>query len=193
MAAPRTKPRIDSWDAGLTEAQRWAAYDQFRRAPWHQVSRWIADEYKLRPPGRNALYRWARRMRSLESAHRVEEAVAARDEIGALATAQSSDAALIAAYKAMAADLALQGSAADAVRMTVMAMDLAAAQRKAAELDLKQRAQETRDAALKLARDKFDAAEAKIAAVRDVVGKARAEGGLTPETLKKIEEAAGLL
>jgi hypothetical protein len=193
MAAPRTKPRIDSWDAGLTEAQRWAAYDQFRRAPWHQVSRWIADEYKLRPPGRNALYRWARRMRSLESAHRVEEAVAARDEIGALATAQSSDAALIAAYKAMAADLALQGSAADAVRKTVMAMDLAAAQRKAAELDLKQRAQETRDAALQLARDKFDAAEAKIAAVRDVVGKARAEGGLTPETLKKIEEAAGLL
>ena len=31
-----------------------------------------------------------------------------------------------------------------------------------------------------------------IAAVRDAVGKAR-EGGLTPETLKKIEEAAGLL
>jgi len=189
MIRPRAKPRIDSWDAGLTEAQRWAAYDQFRRAPWHQVSRWIADEYKLRPPGRNALYRWARRMRSLESAHRVEEAVAARDEIGALATAQSSDAALIAAYKAMAADLALAGSAADAVRMTVMAMDLAAAQRKAAELDLKQRAQETRDAALKLARDKFDAAEARLAAAAGAV----ADDTLTPEARQaRLKEIFGL-
>ena len=190
MAAPRTKPRIDSWDAGLTEAQRWAAYDQFRRAPWHQVSRWIADEYKLRPPGRNALYRWARRMRSLESAHRVEEAVAARDEIGALATAQSSDAALIAAYKAMAADLALQGSAADAVRMTVMAMDLAAAQQTAAaELAIKRQRLGQQQDAVKLAREKFEAAERRLADAKDAV----ANSSLTPEERDaRLREIFGL-
>ena len=193
MTAATTKPRADAWDAALTDAQRWQAYDQMRRARWYQVAEWAQAEFGLpRAPGRNALYAWAKRMRSLESAHRIEQAIQAREEIGALAgTAAASDR-LIEAYQSLAAELALKGNAPDAVRLTSMAMQLAAQQTAAAELAIKRQRLGQQQDALRLAREKFEAAEAKIAAVRDAVGKAR-EGGLTPETLRKIEEAAGLL
>ena len=65
---------------------------------------------------------------------------------------------------------------------------------KAAELKLKDRAQQTKDETLRLAREKFEAAEKRLAAVQDAVKSAKASGGgLSEETLRKIEEAAGLL
>ena len=193
--ARKTKPRSDAWDADLTEAQRWQAYDLFRRSPWYAVAEWAHKEFGLRrAPGRGALYRWARRMRQDESARRIEQAVAARDEIGALAGTAAADAALIDAYKSLAADLALKGNASDAVKYTVMAMEIGNAQRKAAELELKARAQETKDAQLRLAREKFEAAEIRLKAVREALNAPKnADGGRSAETLKKIEEAAGLL
>lgn len=191
----RPKPRSDAWDAHLTEAQRWQAYDLFRRSPWYEVAEWAREEFGLeRAPARSAMYRWAARMRGQESAHRIEQAVTARDEIGALANTAAADAALIDAYKSLAADLALKGNAADAVKYTVMAMEIGNAQRKAAELELKARAQDTKDEQLKLAREKFEAAEDRLRAVREALAAPKnADGGLSPETLKKIEEAAGLL
>ena len=189
MNEPLQKPRSDAWDAPLTEAQRWQAYAQFRRSPWFEVSSWVEEQFGIAAPSRSALYRWAARMRGLESAHRIEQAVTAREEIGTLATAVATDAALIDAYKTLAADLALKGNAADAVKFTVMAMELGAGQRKAAELDLKARAQETKDAALKLAREKFEAAEARLAEAKDVVSDAKLTDA---ERTAKIREIFGL-
>lgn len=190
----QSKPRSDAWDADLTEAQRWQAYDLFRRSPWYAVAEWAHKEFGLRrAPGRGALYRWARRMRQDESAHRIEQAVQARDEIGALAHTAAADAALIDAYKSLAADLALKGNASDAVKYTVMAMEIGNAQRKAAELELKARAQETKDAQLRLAREKFEAAEARIAATRKAVERLNQAGGLSAEARKEIEKAMGML
>ena len=93
MTTTTTKPRADAWDAGLTDAQRWQAYDQMRRARWYEVAEWAQAEFGLaRAPGRNALYAWAKRMRSMESAHRIEQAIQAREEIGAMAgTAAAND------------------------------------------------------------------------------------------------------
>jgi len=192
-ARRQLKPRSDAWDADLTDAQRWQAYDMFRRSSWYKVAEWAAEEFSVPPPSRAALYRWAKRMRGLESAHRIEQAVQARDEIGALAHTTATDAALIDAYKSMAADLALNGNAKDAVSLTVMAMDIGAAQRKAAELELKARAQETRDEALKLAREKFEAAEARLSATRETLARLDTSGGLTPEARAEIEKAMGML
>jgi hypothetical protein len=190
----QSKPRSDAWDADLSDAQRWQAYDLFRRSAWYEVAEWVRSEFALtRAPGRNALYRWARRMREDESAHRVEQAITARDEIGALANTAAADAALIDAYKSLAADLALKGNASDAVKYTVMAMEIGNAQRKAAELDLKRRAQETKDEQLKLAREKFEAAEARIAATRKTLERLNQSGGLTLEARAEIEKAMGIL
>ncbi len=191
------KTRADAWDATLDEPQRWAVYERFRRGqPWHLVAKWIAREYKIAAPSRTALYRWAARMRSLESAHRIEQAITARDEVDALAAAAGQhDEQLISAYKTLAADLAMrQGDAATAAKFTRMALDLAAAQTKRAEVELKAAAQATRDDALALARAKFEAAEGRLAAVRSEIDRARTAGaGITEDTLKRIEEAAKLL
>lgn len=157
-----SKTRIDAWDATLTEAQRWQVYDRMRTAQWYDVAAWAAEEFGLATqPSRSGLYRFASRMRGAESAHRIERALAARDEAGALVAARTDDAATVAAYKVLAQDLALSGDAENAIKLTRMALDIAAQQTKAQEIELKA-------AQLKLAQDKFKAAEARLGEIRDV-------------------------
>ena len=190
-----SKLRTDSWAAGLTEEQSWQLYYKSCALRWNEAADWAVKEFGVDAPSRTAFYAWLGRMRGEESAHRLEEAATAAAEAAALAKTKTSDDALIAAYKAMGAELALRtGSAKEAERFVSMAATLADKRLKAAELKLKARAQETKDEQLKLAREKFEAAEKRLAAVQEAVKTAKASGGgLTPETLKKIEEAAGLL
>lgn len=164
MTATPTKPRIDSWDAALDEAQRWETYTRFRRYPWQKVAMWVAKEYSIAPPSRTALYRWGARMRKLESAHRIEQAVTARAEAAQLAgEAGQDDAVSIEAYKTLAADLALRtGDAKAAGSFLKMALALAESRSKAQELSLKARAQAMKEEALTLMRDR-DTAQARIA------------------------------
>jgi hypothetical protein len=189
------KPRIDAWDALLTEAQRWSVYYMMRRASWTQVAAWIEKELQCNPPSRTALYAFTARMRKAESCHRIEQAVLARQEAGELASkGAQNDADLIEAFKAMAADVAFRtGDVEAATAYTKLALELADSKNKKTELDLKAAAQSTKDKQLKLAREKFEAAEKRLNAVRDALTDAKAGGGLTEETLKKIEQAAGLL
>ncbi len=189
------KPRSDSWDAPLTESQRWQAYAQFRRSPWYEVSAWAAKEFAIDPPSRSALYRWSARMRDMESGHRLEQSIVARAEVGALAaSAGQCDSDLIECYKTLAADIAMRdGDAKTAYLYTSMAMDLAAAQLKRREIELKARAQDTKDDTLRLAREKFEAAEARIAATRKTIERLNQSGGLTPEARAEIEKAMGML
>ena len=190
-----SKLRTDSWAANLTEEQAWALYYKARGLRWNEAADWAAKEYGVDAPSRTAFYAWLGRMRKEESAHRLEQAATAAAEAAALAKTKTSDEAQIAAYKAMATELALRtGSAKEAEKFIQMAATLADKRLKAAELKLKDRAQQTKDETLRLAREKFEAAERRLAAVQDAVKSAKASGGgLTPETLKKIEEAAGLL
>lgn len=174
-AAP--KPRSDAWDADLTEAQRWQAYAQFRRSPWFEVSAWIAGQFGVDAPSRSALYRWAARMRSQESAHRLEQAITAREEIGTLASTVATDAALIDAYKTLAADLALKGNAADAVKFTAMAMELGGSQAKLIELRLRERAVAANERAV-AERIKSDREKAVDALLAEAKGNAAAEAAL---------------
>jgi len=195
MPTDLSKPRTDAWDASLTEAQRWEAYERFRQFTWRQVASWLEEEHGI-ATSKTALYRWAARMRRIESAHRIEQAVTAREEAGDLAAAaRQDDATLVEAYKTLAADIALRtGDAAAASKFLKMALAIAEANRARAELDLKTRAQNTKDSALRLAREKFEAAEHRLALVREALTAPKtADGGLSPETLQKIEQAAGLL
>ncbi len=190
MADVATKTRIDAWDAGLTDAQRWSVYDKLRSMPWYKVAEWAAAEFSLgAEPSRAAMYRFADRMRGQESARRIERALAARDEAGALVAARTDDAETIAAYKAMAQELALDGHAEEALLYTKMALDIAAQATKAQEIALKAAAQETKDAQLKLAREKFEAAEQRLGAVREAVE----DEALSPdEVQQRIKSIFGL-
>ncbi len=186
--------RTDSWASSLTEEQAWALYYKARGLRWNEAADWAVKEFGVDAPSRTAFYAWQKRMRAEESAHRLEQAATAAAEAAALAKTKTSDDALIAAYKAMGAELALRtGSAGEAGKFVQMAGALADRRLRAEELKLKARAQETKDETLRLAREKFEASERRLAAVQEAVKSAKASGGLTPETLKQIEEAAGLL
>ena len=190
-----SKLRIDSWASSLTEEQSWQLYYKSRALKWNEAADWAVKEYGVEAPSRTAFYAWLAHMRGMESAHRLEQAATAAAEAAALAKTKTSDEAQIAAYKAMATELALRtGSAKEAEKFIQMAATLADKRLKAAELKLKDRAQQTKDETLRLAREKFESAERRLAAVQDAVKSAKASGGgLSEETLRKIEEAAGLL
>ena len=163
-----SKLRTDSWAAGLTEEQSWQLYYKSRALRWNEAADWAVKEFGVDAPSRTAFYAWLGHMRAEESAHRLEQAATAAAEAAALAKTKAKDDALIGAYKAMAAELALRtGSAKEAERFVSMAATLADKRLKAAELKLKARAQETKDEQLKLAREKFDAAERRLQAVAD--------------------------
>lgn len=142
----KTKTRIDAWDAQLSEAQRWQVYDRLRRSAWYVVSAWVKEEFGLSEgPSRSAIYRFSSRMRGLESAHRIESALLARDEAGALVAATTDDEATITAYKAMAQDLAIGGNADEAIKFTKMALNLAAQLTRTKEIQIKERDQNLRE------------------------------------------------
>ena len=184
-----SKLRTDSWAANLTEEQAWALYYKARGLRWFEVTHWAMQEYGTEPPSRTAFYAWLGRMRKEESAHRLEQAATAAAEAAALAKTKTSDDALIAAYKAMGAELALRtGSAKEAEKFIQMAATLADKRLKAAELKLKDRAQQTKDETLRLAREKFEAAEKRLERVAEITRDLK----LTPEDkLAKMKEIFG--
>lgn len=185
------KPRIDAWCAPLSEAQRWDVYYRTKRGRWTEVCAWIEKEFDINPPSRTALYDFAKRMRVSESSHRIEQAVIARQEAGELAaSAGQNDLDLIEAYKAMGADLALSlNDAAGATAFTKLALDLAASHNDKVTLELKAAAQKTKDKQLKLAREKFEAAEKRLNEVQNTVMNTK----MTPEERQaKLKEIFGL-
>ena len=162
--------RTDSWASSLTEEQSWQLYYKSRALKWNEAADWAVKEYGVEAPSRTAFYAWLAHMRVMESAHRLEQAATAAAEAAALAKTKTSDDALIAAYKAMGAELALRtGSAGEAGKFVQMAGALADRRLRAEELKLKARAQSTKDETLRLAREKFEAAEKRLSAVQGAV------------------------
>ena len=169
-----SKLRTDSWASALTEEQGWQLYYKSRAMRWNEAADWAVKEFGIDPPSRTAFYAWAGRMRAEESAHRLEQAATAAAEAAALAKTQTSDEAQIAAYKALAAELALRtGSAGEAAKFVDMAGAIADRRLRAAELKLKTAAQETKEEQLRLAREKFEAAEKRLERVAEIADAAR--------------------
>jgi len=169
-----SKLRTDSWASALTEEQGWQLYYKSRALRWNEAADWAVKEFGIEAPSRTAFYAWLGRMRAEESAHRLEQAATAAAEAAALAKTQTSDEAQIAAYKALAAELALRtGSADEAAKFVNMAAALSERRLRARELDIKARAQETKDEQLKLAREKFEAAERRLERVAEIADAAR--------------------
>ena len=188
------KPRPDAWWAALPEEECWEVWEKFRRLPWQAVAKWLREEKGLEV-SRAALYRFGAWIRPQASARRLELAVLAREEAKGLAQAAGARQEVAEAFMAMGAEAALRsGNADEASGWIRMAASLLAAAQKDAELRLREKAQATAEESLRLAREKFEAAEKRLAAVREACeGAKAAPGGLTPETLRRIEEAAGLL
>ena len=185
--------RSDSWAAMLDEDQRWALYYKSRGLKWNEAAAWAVKEYGIDSPSRSAFYRFLDAMRSQESAHRLEQAKTAALEAAALAKGVAlSDAETEEAYKRMAVELALRtGSAKEAQRFIEMATSLADRRLKRKELKLKERAQETKDEALKLAREKFefDAARAAMAKASEIKSISADDALAADEKIAKVRAA----
>ena len=197
--------RADSWAAPLSAAQMWAIYD-FHYNPdggaagkWDVTCDWAEKEFELpRKPGREAFYKWLRSMRELAPAHRREVRETA-DEIaaeGAKSLAVSDDQ-IIAFIKSRALDAATVAKNPQAAQRFILMADklIRAGQRDAKlkmhqrELDLKAAAQQTKDEQLKLAREKFEAAERRENAAKATVADIKLSD---EERMAKLREIYGI-
>ena len=194
--------RADSWAAPLSAAQMWAIYD-FHYNPdggaagkWDVTCEWAEKEFELpRKPGRESFYKWLRAMRELAPAHRREVRETA-DEIAAegAKSLAVSDEEIISFVKSRALDAAtVARNPEEAERFLRMADSLIRAGQKDAELkmrrqelELKAAAQQTKDEQLKLAREKFEAAERRENAARNALGDTKLTDAAKIAKMKEI-------
>lgn len=169
------KVRTDSWAAGLSEEQSWTLYSKARRCQWQEAAAWAVKEFGLeKGPSRTAFYAWMTAMREEEHEHRMGQAAIAAAEAAALGGRCTKDEALIQAFKALATDVALTtGDAKTASAFVNSAMAIKDRLQKEQELALKSAAQSTKDEQLKLAREKFEAAEKRLERVAEIADAAR--------------------
>ena len=182
------KPRADSWYAMLSEEQLWQLYAIAKRCQWYEVVAHAQKEFGLEAKvSRSGYYRWLDWMRGEESERRLAQARIAALEAGELAkTVGLKDETAIAAYKSLAAEFALKSDAKTANRFMQMAMALRDRQLRSREVDLKDAAQATKDEQLKLAREKFEAAEKRLNAVQGAVDAPQLSDAERIEKIKSI-------
>ena len=194
--------RADSWAAPLSAAQMWAIYD-FHYNPdggaagkWDVTCDWAEKEFNLsRKPGREAFYKWLRAMRELAPAHRREVRETA-DEIAAegAKSLTVTDDQIIAFIKSRALDAAtVAKNPEEAKRFISMAEALIRAGQKDAELKIRQKELELKadkgrrdDEQLKLAREKFEAAERRENAARNALGDTKLTDAAKIAKMKEI-------
>ena len=183
----------------------WTIYD-FHYNPdggaagkWDVTCEWAEKEFELpRKPGREAFYKWLRSMRELAPAHRREVRETA-DEIAAegAKSLTVSDDQIISFVKSRALDAAtVAKNPQEAERFLRMADSLIRAGQKDAELkmrrqelELKAAAQQTKDEQLKLAREKFEAAERRENAAKATVTNEKLSD---EERMSKLREIYGI-
>ena len=169
------KLRTDSWASALTEEQSWQLYSVAKRSAWFEVVGYAQKEFGLEAKvSRSAFYRWLDWMRGEESERRLAQARIAALEAGDLAASTGlKDETAIAAYKSLAAEFALKSDAKTAGKFMQLAMALRDRQLRGREVELKGAAQKTADEQLRLAREKFEAAEKRLAAMAELSDAAR--------------------
>ena len=189
------KVRTDAWGSDLPEETRWRLYDELgARAFGEEVMAAIAKT-GADVPSRAGWYRFLSRMRQADAERRIEKIAQSVAEAQKVADKHGVTApVLVETLKTLAVDRAMTGDDTAAQKFAAAAASIWDRAQREREIELKQAAQRTRDEQLRLAREKFEDARKRLDAVQEAVKSAKANGGgLTPETLKKIEEAAGLL
>ena len=202
--------RIDAWESRLTDEQQRELYR------WTQTPREVKvegegegkvvrrpnfdecmarlDEMGVPRPSRGAWFRFKAAMQKMLREELLYSVAASSESAKDLKEMTPADYALAAdTFTNLAIDASMKGNDKAVSIYSGAARHYREMMQQEKKLDLQSRAQATKEDQLRLAREKFEAAEKRINAVQDAVAAARNKGGLTEETLKKIEEAAGLL
>lgn len=178
------KARTDAWYAALTEEQQAKVYDRMRRFPWHTWGEWIAKEFNIRAPGRSQLYRFRDWFADHEAEYLLTQRIKDRDslerELAAAGAADPNKLAQVMGNDVIAARARGDDQAVErAVRLYTAVAKVSGG---TADLEIKLRR-------LELLERRASEAKAMLQAAAGAAGK----GGITPETLKAVEEALNLL
>ena len=202
--------RIDAWESRLTDEQQRELYR------WTQTPREVKvegegegkvvrrpnfdecmarlDEMGVPRPSRGAWFRFKAAMQKMLREELLYSVAASSESAKDLKEMTPADYALAAdTFTNLAIDASMKGNDKAVSIYSGAARHYREMMQQEKKLDLQSRAQATKEDQLRLAREKFEAAEKRLNAVQDAVAAARNKGGLTEETLKRIEEAAGLL
>ncbi len=183
------KRRHDSWDAALTEEQRWEAYEKSKQVAWYTFAAWVTEEYGLSTPSKNAVYDWQKWMRGQEAEHRLQKSILARKELRGLADAAALDAETADAYMALANDAILSGNPEKAAKIVAAAVQINGASLRMQEQRNQAERLKLQEQELALKREKFEAAERRLNAATETV---QDETLSETERLAKIKSIFGL-
>lgn len=199
-AQPKT--RSDAWGEDLPEETRWELYAltkppteeerQAGRAWLRDFRRDVLPHLSLQghvAPSQSAWYRFLGRMRREERVRLVASVESSSGTAGDLARAAVDDATAAEAYKALSVDAAMGGDAKAAALYAQAANAFRDRLQKAEDLRLKADAQKTRDDQLRLAREKFEAAERRENAAKAAVADKKLTDG---ERMARLREIYGI-
>lgn len=191
MELETIKERIDAWGADLPEKVRWDCYDLAKSLPWPKA---VLDQLEaigiVRLPTRSSWYRFLARMRKADAARRIDKIAQSVAEAQSVADRAGIKAAVfVETLKTLAIDKAMTGDDKAAVQLASAAATIWSNAQKEKELELKTAAQKTRDEQLRLAREKFEAAERRENAAKGAI----ADTKLTDEQrMAKLKEIYGI-
>lgn len=182
------KTRIDAWGEDIPEEKRWELYDALRCEAWTEVRKRLSLDGLVKP-SRAGWYRFLARMRKADAARRIERMAQSVAEAQSVADKAGIKAAVfVETLKTLAIDRAMSGDDKGATGFASAAAAIWDRAQKEKELELKAAAQQTKDEALKLAREKFEAAERRESAAKAALGNTK----LTDEAkIAKMKEIFG--
>ncbi|MCR5838047.1 MAG: hypothetical protein K6G94_00240 [Kiritimatiellae bacterium] len=185
------KTRVDAWGEDLPEKVRWDIYDTARTMPWPQA---VCDQLEAlgvkRLPTRAAWYRFLSRMRQADAERRIEKIAQSVAEAEKVADKHGIKAKVfVETMKSLAIDSAMTGDNKSATALAAAAAAIWDRAQKERDLELKTARQKTAEESLKLAREKFEAAERRENAAKGAI----ADTKLTDEErVAKIKSIFGM-
>lgn len=192
------KTRTDAWGETLPESRRWQLYQYSKPRAEDEPERPVLRTYEqakahlesegIPPPARPSWYRFLARMRMEDKVQMICNAQASGEGAREIGRAAVSDQMAADTFRALSVDAAMNADDKGAALYAAAADKFANAAQRRAGLELRAKAQETKEAELALAREKFEAAEKRLNAVQDAVNDTR----LTSEQkLAKMKEIFG--
>ena len=186
------KDRTDSPLAALTETQQDELFALLRTMSYGRAVEWASEHLGV-ATSVAGLARWWRR----QSRARLRAQIRRDIDTSAQFDRIADDAVLDERMRKALKDGFFRFVAAEdhdaALDFAKMALAANAGVNSAAELELKKQRLDQQQDALRLAREKFEAAEAKIAAARQAIETLNRSGALTADARQTIEKAMGML
>ncbi len=168
------KTRADSWGADLPEETRWRIYDELGMLAFSEDTLVRLAKMGADMPTRASWYRFLSRMRQADAERRIEKIAQSVAEAEKVADRHGVKAAvLVETLKTLAVDRAMTGDDKGATAFASAAASIWDRAQREREIELKQAAQHTRDEQLRLAREKFEAAEKRLERVAEIADAAR--------------------